>query len=108
MEPSNNPQEVMDDPNRVQPMTPLQEEIKSHIIECLELDIDPSDLQLETPLFDPEWGLGLDSLESLEIVTELSNAYGVTFDDSQMEDFISVKTLSAFVEKKLKEKKEAE
>jgi acyl carrier protein len=85
------------DPNRVQEMTELQKEIKSKITKELELEVDDEDFQLETPLFDHEFGLGLDSLESLEIVSVFSNDYNISFDDAVRDDFISVKTLSDFI-----------
>lgn len=92
------------DPNRVQKMTVLQKDIREKIHNCLNLaedDIDLEDIQLETPLFDFEHGLGLDSLDALEIVTRLSNDYQISFDESDMEDFISVKTLASYVKGQL-------
>jgi acyl carrier protein len=82
-------------------MNKLQQEIRDHIIDCLELDIDPEEIQVDTPLFDPENGLGLDSLEALEIVTRLSSVYGVNFDGVEQEVFTSVRTLSEFIEKQM-------
>lgn len=91
---------VTGDPNRVQEMTPFEKEIRKKIYETLELyedGIELNDIQLETPLFEPEYGIGLDSLDALEIVTQFSNEYGISFDDSDMKDFVSVKTLSEYV-----------
>jgi acyl carrier protein len=85
------------DPNRIQPMSELELEIRSLIYKSLNLDIPEEDIQLETPFFDSAWGLGLDSLESLEIVTCISHAYGTSFEAAQKEDFSCVKSLAAFV-----------
>lgn len=82
-------------------MNELELEIRDHIIDCLELEIDPEELQVDTPIFDPENGLGLDSLEALEIVTRLSSVYGVNFDGASQEVFTSVRTLREFIEKEL-------
>lgn len=104
-ESTNSPDNITSlDPNRVQEMTDWQKDIRNKIHDCLNLaedDIEIEDIQLETPLFDFEHGLGLDSLDALEIVTRLSNDYEISFDESDMEDFISVKTLSSFVEGQL-------
>ena len=83
-------------------MTTLEKNVKNLIIEGLELDIDPEEINKDTPLFDVEYGLGLDSLEALEIVTILSNEYGVNFDGVEREVFTSVATLSKYIEEQLK------
>ena len=80
-------------------MTQLEQEIKSIILENLDLPIEPTELQAETLLFDPEHGLGLDSLEALEIATCLSTNYRVNFEESDIKDFESIKTLAQFIEK---------
>lgn len=81
-------------------MTELELEIRDLLIEALELQIEPEELESETPLFDvgPE-GLGLDSLEALEIVVALSGKYGVEFDeDVDREVFTSIRTLANYIE----------
>lgn len=91
-------------PNRVQVMTEFEKEIRRNIYEGLELfedGIELEDIQLETPLFEPEYGIGLDSLDALEIVTQFSNIYEINFDESDMEDFTSVKTLAHYVTQQL-------
>ena len=51
-------------------------ELKKHIIEYLNLlDIQPEDIKNDTPLFGPE--LGLDSIDSVELIVLLDREYGV-------------------------------
>ena len=57
--------------------TPLHEEVKSLIIATLNLeDMTPSDIDDDLPLF-KEDGLGLDSIDGLELGLALKKAYGV-------------------------------
>jgi acyl carrier protein len=80
-------------------MTEFEREIRDLLIESLELDVNPDDFQANTPLFDGENGLGLDSLEALEIVTCLSAKYGTQFsEETPKEVFTSVETLAKFVD----------
>lgn len=80
-------------------MTDLERELRDLLIERLELDINPDDFQANTPLFEGENALGLDSLEALEVVTCISANYGTQFtEDTPKEVFTSVTTLAKFVE----------
>lgn len=57
--------------------TPLHEDIKSLIISTLNLeDITPADIDNDLALFSEE-GLGLDSIDGLELGLALKKAYGV-------------------------------
>ncbi len=59
----------------------LISEIKSDIIATLNLQgMLPEDISDDTPLFDDE-GLGLDSVDALELVVMLEKNYGVEVDD---------------------------
>jgi acyl carrier protein len=77
-------------------MNELEDEIKSLIIESLDLeDISVEDIKTGEPLFGE--GLGLDSIDALELGLALKERYGVTFDeDSEVtrEHFYSVETLA--------------
>jgi acyl carrier protein len=54
----------------------LEEEIKSLIIDALELeDMSPNDISSMKPLFKD--GLGLDSIDSLEIIIALKKKYNL-------------------------------
>ena len=80
-------------------MSALQTEIKELIIATLSLeDIGPDDIDASAPLFNE--GLGLDSIDALELGLALQKRYGVALSaDSQetRQHFASVRALSAFV-----------
>ena len=61
-------------------MENLLAEIKTLIVNTLELeDIDPSSIGDEEALFDE--GLGLDSIDALELGIALQKAYGIEIDE---------------------------
>lgn len=80
-------------------MVALEHEIKQLIVSALALeDIAPDDIQTDAPLFVD--GLGLDSIDALELGLALQKRYGVSLSaDSQetRQHFASVQTLAAFV-----------
>lgn len=77
----------------------LELEIKQLIIDALMLeDITPADIAAEAPLFNE--GLGLDSIDALDLAMVLEDRYGVKGSDSSPENrrrFASVMALAAFV-----------
>ncbi len=77
----------------------LQQELKKLIVESLGLeDVRPEDIRTSDPLFVE--GLGLDSIDALEISMVVEERYGVAFGedpDRNREIFQSVETLAAFV-----------
>lgn len=77
----------------------LETEIKSLLVEALQLDdIDPTSIDSEAPLFGA--GLGLDSIDALELATALEGRYGVQFSratTNTQEIFRSVRTLAEHV-----------
>ena len=74
-------------------------EIKKIIVEALALeDIAPEEIETAAPLFVE--GLGLDSIDALELAMALEEKYGVTVGDDPDENqkiFFSVESLAAFV-----------
>lgn len=80
-------------------MLALEPEIKELIITTMALeDIGVDDIDAEAPLFNE--GLGLDSIDALELGLALQKRYGVTLaSDSEetRQHFASVRALSAFV-----------
>jgi acyl carrier protein len=80
-------------------MADLTEELKALIIDALHLeDVKPSDIDAAAPLFTE--GLGLDSIDALELGVALQKKYGMRFDSNAEETkkhFASVNALSAFV-----------
>ena len=76
-------------------------ELKSKIIESLKLqDITPEQIDDDAPLFGT--GLGLDSIDALELVVLLEKEYGIVIKDIEegRPAFRSVKTLAEFIEAK--------
>lgn len=80
-------------------MEQLYNELKQLIIETLNLeDISISDIETEAPLFVD--GLGLDSIDALELGIAVKEKYGITYssDNEEMKKcFYSVKTLADYI-----------
>lgn len=80
----------------------LEQDMKELIIETLALeDVKPEDIEPEAPLFVE--GLGLDSIDALELAMALEERYGVQIgDDPELNQkiFASVSSLAAFVDDK--------
>lgn len=80
-------------------MKELYDEIKQLIIDSLNLeDIGIEDIETEAPLFVD--GLGLDSIDALELGMAIKQKYGVTLsaDNEEMKKcFYSVETLANYI-----------
>ena len=80
-------------------MENLEAELKLLIIDIFELeDISPADIVSESPLFGA--GLGLDSIDALELGLALKKKYNIHIDTHSadlVEHFASVKNLAGFV-----------
>jgi len=78
----------------------LEQEVKALIIDVLQLeDLTPDDIDNEAPLFVE--GLGLDSIDALEIGVALQKRYGITLAAESQETrrhFASVRALAAMIE----------
>lgn len=84
-------------------MEQLIQELKEHLIEELNLEeITADEIDAEAPLFGE--GLGLDSIDALEIILILEKYYGVKLDNSAEAKpvFYSVKTLAEHIMKNRK------
>lgn len=80
-------------------MEQIIQELKEHLISELNLEeITPADIDAEAPLFGAE-GLGLDSIDALEIILILEKNYGVKLANSSEAKpvFYSVKTLAEYI-----------
>ena len=77
----------------------LELEVKNVIIESLQLeDITPADIDADAPLFVE--GLGLDSIDALELGVALQKRYGITLSadsDDTRRHFASVRALTELV-----------
>lgn len=79
-------------------MEQLIQELKEHLTEELNLeDIAPEDIDTDAPLFGD--GLGLDSIDALEIIIILEKYYGVKLPNSAEAKpvFRSVRTLAEYI-----------
>lgn len=76
------------------------DEIRELIIDSLDLeDISPDEIEAESPLFGD--GLGLDSIDALELGVAIQKKYGVKLDatsETTRQHFFSVANLAKFVE----------
>ncbi|WP_369789870.1 phosphopantetheine-binding protein [Rouxiella sp. WC2420] len=85
-------------------MDPLSNEIKILIIDTLNLEgMTPEEIDTEAALFGD--GLGLDSIDALELGLALKNKYGVVLSaesEEMRQHFYSVATLVRFINQKLK------
>jgi acyl carrier protein len=82
-------------------MDTLHQELKAFIIETMNLeDITPEDIGSDTLLFADD-GLGLDSIDALELVLALKKKYGIVLeanDEKSREHLRSVASLAALIE----------
>lgn len=80
-------------------MEELIEKLKQQIIQELNLEeITPADIDTDAPLFGD--GLGLDSIDALEIILILERNYGIKIQNpSEGKDiFYSIRTLASFIQ----------
>jgi acyl carrier protein len=86
-------------------MRDLEAELKLLIIESLDLeDIAPDDIDSAAPLFSE--GLGLDSIDALELGLHIQKKYNIKLDgnsDDTKKHFASVNALKAMIESRLQE-----
>lgn len=78
-------------------------ELKKNIIDSLKLqDVTAEQIDDDAPLFGG--GLGLDSIDALELVVMLEKNYGIVIKDIEegRPAFQSVRTLAAFIESRQK------
>lgn len=89
----------------MEPIEKLETELKLLLIEVLVLeDVTPEDIVSTEPLFGE--GLGLDSIDALEIAMALEERYGVVTGEEAEENqknFASIRALATFVAGNLNE-----
>jgi acyl carrier protein len=82
-------------------MEALIDQLKGEIIEQLNLeDLSKADIDTDAPLFME--GLGLDSIDALELIVLLERNYGIKLEDPKAgkDIFHSVRTMAEFIESK--------
>lgn len=75
----------------------LKNRIKHVIVDRLKLEMEPSQIGDSTPLFGE--GLGLDSIDALELVLGIEQEFGVKIEDEEVgaKALASIDTLADFV-----------
>ncbi|MEN3110531.1 phosphopantetheine-binding protein [Uliginosibacterium paludis] len=77
----------------------LEQEVAAMIVEALNLDVAASSIEAEAPLFGDE-GLGLDSIDILEVALVISKRYGFQLkadSDDNFRIFSSLRSLAAHI-----------
>lgn len=77
---------------------PMERELAELIVTALDLDMAPDSIEPDMALFGD--GLGLDSIDALEISLEVSKQYGIEIkaeDERNEHIFTSLRSLAAFV-----------
>ena len=79
------------------PLDSLKAEIKQAIVRSLRLPISAEEIGDSTPLFGT--GLGLDSIDVLELVLEIERSFGVAISDEQtgIKVLVSVDAIADFI-----------
>lgn len=80
-------------------MEDLIVKIKEQVIEVLNLeDIEPEDIDTDAQLFGD--GLGLDSIDALELIVLLEKQYGLKIEDPKdgKKIFYSIRTIAEYIE----------
>ena len=87
---------------QMEDVTDLKERIKAMMVENLMLQVSADDITDEMPLFGPG-GLGLDSVDALQLVVGLDKNFGVKIPDpaAAKEILQSVNTIADAVQKKM-------
>ena len=76
-------------------LSPLELEVANLIVSLLQLEVRPAEIAPEDPLFGD--GLGLDSIDALELALEINRRYGLEIqadDSNNVETFASLRTLA--------------
>ncbi len=77
----------------------LEQEVARLIVEALQLDIDPTEINPETPLFNT--GLGLDSIDALELALAISRRYGIELradDEHSEQNSATLRGLTGYID----------
>ncbi len=77
----------------------LKMQLKKQIIQFLNLSVAPEDIKDEEPLFGE--GLGLDSIDSIELIVLLSREYGIEIKDPKegRKILTDINTMVDYIEK---------
>ena len=79
--------------------TEISEKIKAMLVENLRIPAD--ELEYDSELFGDD--IGLDSIDSIEIIAGIDNLFGVQMTGAARENFQTIETLTKFVEENMGE-----
>jgi acyl carrier protein len=77
----------------------LKQQLKKQIVQFLNLvSVNPDDIKDDEPLFGE--GLGLDSIDSIELIVLLSREYGIDIKDPKegRKILVDINTMAAYIE----------
>lgn len=86
------------DPDLIQSDEILQRELAEMIVDALNLDASPNDIAADAPLYGE--GLGLDSIDILEVALVVSKRFGFSLradNEDNVRIFASLRSLSDYV-----------
>ena len=78
----------------------LKQQLKKQIVEFLNLlSVNPDDIKDDEPLFGE--GLGLDSIDSIELIVLLNREYGIVIEDPKegRKVLVDINTMADYIEK---------
>lgn len=78
----------------------LKEQLKKQIVQFLNLlSVNPADIKDDEPLFGE--GLGLDSIDSIELIVLLNREYGIVIEDPKegRKILVDINTMADYIEK---------
>lgn len=76
----------------------LEKEVAALIVQTLNLEVEPGEIEPSAPLFGE--GLGLDSIDALELALAISKSYGFQLrsdDSDNVQIFSSLRALSSHI-----------
>ena len=79
--------------------TALKQQLKEQIVQFLNLSsVNPADIKDDEPLFGE--GLGLDSIDSIELIVLLGREYGINIQDPKegRKVLVDINTMAAYIE----------
>ena len=81
----------------------FKQQLKQQVIEALNLDLTPEQIDDNAPLFGEE-GLGLDSIDVLELIVLLERQYGIKISDPKegKNVFVNFNVMAEYIEQNRK------
>ncbi len=78
-------------------ITALKHQLKTQIIQFLNLSVTPEEIKDDEPLFGE--GLGLDSIDSIELIVLLGREYGITIQDPKegRKILVDINTMAEYI-----------